>query len=285
MNPIPGGGGEERVFPFSRLPPGFLRFLDNPPHPPAAPRPSSTLALLRKGKSGLEVLFLKRSPRSGFIPGAWVFPGGTVDKEDGDATLLPRLQGITPEGAGNRLDPVGREPPAIAYWVAALRETFEETGVLLRQDPMDGKACGKAARILARSRLLAGEVDFTEVLEALDISLDAGALAYIGHWLTPECEPRRYDTRFFAAELKGDAEVIPHEREMVDSLWITPADALSRNSKGTFPLVLPTMVTLEELEPFPNPGEALAYLKEKEVTQLLPKPERAGGGVRFLISS
>ena len=275
------GGGEGRVFPLNSLPSGFLRLLADPPDPPVFPRPSSTLVLLRQGKVGLEVLFMKRSPRSGFIPGAWVFPGGTVDQADGDPALLPRVRGITPEGARKRMEPVDRSPPAIAFWVAALRETFEETGILLEVDPEDKDKIRTEGRKLARSQLLAGEVDFVGVLEALDVVLNAGAIEYAGHWLTPECEPRRYNTRFFAAEVAGNAQVIPHEREMVDALWLTPSAALARNRGGTFPLVLPTVATLEELDSFSVPKEALAYLRNKKVTRLLPKPEIVEGGVRF----
>jgi len=284
LRAAPEDGGRTRVFPLHRLPSGFLRSLDNPPDPPALPRPSATLILLGEGRTGLEVLLLKRSPRSGFIPGAWVFPGGTVDRADSDPGILPRIHGITPESAQERLSPGEFEPPALAFWVAALRETFEETGILLyRRLGGERPESSQQARAeaLARSRLLAGEMSFKDVLETLDVSLDAGALEYNGHWITPECEPRRYETRFFTAEVKGNAQVAPHEKEMVDALWLTPADALTRNQEGTLPLVFPTLFTLEELEPFLTPREALEYLREKPVPRRLPKLERTEGGIGF----
>ena len=284
MSVGPKNGGEVRIFPLHRLPPGFLDSLEHPPDPPALPRPSATLTLLREGRTGLEVLLLKRSPRSGFIPGAWVFPGGTVDLADGDPRFLPRLYGITPEGAEGRLKTYASEPPALAYWVAAIRETFEETGVLIRRraDGTEPEPHHQTkAEALARSRLLVGELSFMEVLETLDLRLDAGALEYNGHWLTPECEPRRYETRFFATEVRRDTLVTPHDKEMVEARWLTPTEALTGNAEGTLPLVFPTLFTLEELEPFRTPRKALDYLRGKPVPRRLPTLRRTEGGIGF----
>lgn len=267
-----------RVFPLHRLPPGFPDTLRASLDPPVVPRPSATLILLREGESGLEVLLLKRHPRSGFIPGAWVFPGGTLDPPDGGDELLPRIRALTPEAAEETLQLEDTTHPAMAFWVAALRETFEETGILLHTSDHH-----PAKKFLADSRreLLAGECSFAEVLDRLDVTLNAGELAYCGHWVTPECEPRRYTTRFFAGEVGRDAAVSPHDKEMVDALWLTPSDALARNEEGKLPLVFPTLCTLEELTPFQTPAEALARLREKDVQSLLPVPERSSAGIRF----
>jgi 8-oxo-dGTP pyrophosphatase MutT (NUDIX family) len=302
------------VIPYNRLPHGFLRLLDAPPDPPAPTRPSATLVLLRRGRGGnqeeeqLEVLLLKRSPRSGFIPGAWVFPGGTLDDDDGDPSLLPYLHGLSPDQAqerfhlGNpRLNPADGAkpasppgPPAWAYWVAAIRETFEETGILLwnehgKRGPQQPgrKRPGLEEEDLiaeARARLLCGEGGFLGILDCLGLTLDAASLEYAGHWLTPECEPRRYETRFFVTEVDPEAPVTPYEKEMVEALWITPSQALAKNRKGDFPLVFPTLVTLEELRPFQTPGEALSFLRARPVPPRLPAPERAEGGVVFKLA-
>ncbi len=307
-HPIPSAPspGLDPVVPYHRLPEGFLRLLDNPPDPPVIPQPSATLILLRNPSGGvvrgggLELLLLKRSPRSGFIPGAWVFPGGTVDVEDGDPRWLPYLQGLSPGRARERLhhghSHPASHPPPWAYWVAAIRETFEETGVLLWTERRKGwptdprERAGEPPRVeekhiaLARSRLLKKEEGFLGILEGLGLDLDAGSLEYNGHWLTPECEPRRYETRFFVAEAKPDARVWPHESEMVDALWITPEEALARNRGGGFPLVFPTLFTLEELRRFSTPEEALDSFRDRPVPRRLPEPERAEGGVRFKLA-
>jgi 8-oxo-dGTP pyrophosphatase MutT (NUDIX family) len=294
-------------FSLQSLPPGFLATLENPPDPPAHPCPASTLVLLRSGVkggkvegTGLEVLLMKRSPRAGFIPGAWVFPGGIVDDGDGDPDLLPRLHGLSSQRASLRLGPVGTGPPAVAFWVAALRETFEETGVLLlaergesgaspgpgRREDGDSIHSARAPAPResigsARSRLLGGEASFLEILDTLDLALDAGGLVYAGHWLTPECEPRRYETRFFFAQVAGEMRVTPYQREMVDAIWITPEEALAMNRNGTLPLVLPTVFTLEELSGFDTPGEAMDHFRNLPVPRRLPVPERVEDGIVF----
>jgi 8-oxo-dGTP pyrophosphatase MutT (NUDIX family) len=277
-------GNRNRVFPLRRLPPGFLRSLDNPPDPPVRPRPSATLVLMRKGSPGLEVLLLQRSPNSGFIPGAWVFPGGTVDRADDDSGIRSRLHGITLRDASRRLESSGSEPSALAFWVTALRETFEETGILLhRREGVGNPGPSPTTEIetLARNRLLSGEMSFKDVLEGLDLTLDAGALEYCGHWVTPECEPRRYETRFFAAEVRRGVSASPHAREAVVARWVTPADALTGNREGTLPLVFPTLSTLEELVPFRTPREALNHFRGKAVPRCLPKVERVPDGILF----
>lgn len=274
------GGREAWVLPFSRLPKGFLRFLDEPPDPPSTPVPSATLVLLRQGDPDLEVLLLERTPRSGFIPGAWVFPGGRVDPEDGDPALHAVIDGLTEEGAREALALGSETPSALPFWVASVRETFEETGVMVC---LGGESTDPDELDLARTSLLAGERSFLEILRSLGLRLDLRMLQYHGHWVTPECEPRRYETRFFMTEVGHDATVTPHEEEMVAESWLTPAEAITRNQDGTLPLVLPTLFTLQELLPYRTPREALEKLGQRPVPKRLPVPERAEGGVRFTI--
>lgn len=293
MDPEKEDGPAGLVIPYHRLPSGFLGSLEDPPNPVVEARPSATLALLRAAGARLEVLLLKRSPRAGFIPGAWVFPGGTVDQGDSDPGLRLRLHGVSPEDAEARLGLTASDPHALAYWAAALRETFEETGILLMgpgEPPgeetgiratagEDAASNGKLASI--RAGLLSGELELAEALDSLDRNLDAGSLEYSGHWLTPECEPSRFETRFFATEVPANAQVTLHPKEMVAYLWLTPAEALARNRDGSMPMALPTLYTLEELKGFSSPRQALAHLRKKQVPRLLPRPERVEAGVRF----
>jgi len=181
--------------------------------------------------------------------------------------------------AHERLVADGQRPPALAYWVAAIRETFEETGVLV------ASSGGTSTAFLreARGRILTGHSTFQELLGEGDLYLDASVLTYIGHWVTPECEPRRYQTRFFLATLEGEIPVRPYEDEMVDHLWLTPAEALARNRSGSLPLVPPTLVTLEELASFPTAAEAVSRLGALPVARRMPVPSRVEGGFRFLL--
>jgi 8-oxo-dGTP pyrophosphatase MutT (NUDIX family) len=151
------------------------------------------------------VLLLRRSRSAGFVPGAYVFPGGRVDPADGapDSWALGS-RGRGP-GVGPRLElPLDPRPPAAAYLLAALRETFEETGILLARTPGGAYAPSRprTPRPLAFGRaLLADESPSPGVLEALEVLLEDAAAEYIAHWITPEAEPRRYDTRFFAVRV------------------------------------------------------------------------------------
>jgi 8-oxo-dGTP pyrophosphatase MutT (NUDIX family) len=206
-----------------------------------------------------------------------------VDAADADPRLFPRIDGLSPLEARERLGSSHTEGTALAYWVTAIRETFEETGVLVFSGP-EGGGPGLPELESARSDLLEGRRGFLQILEELELKLDGGALEYNGHWLTPECEPRRYDTRFFATSVDTCVQVTLYKREMVDALWITPEEALARNRGGTLRLVFPTLYTLKELEPFESPEQALAYFRGQRVPRRLPRPQRAQGGVRFLLS-
>ncbi|MBM4183327.1 MAG: NUDIX domain-containing protein [Gemmatimonadetes bacterium] len=252
---------------------------------PVTPRPAATIVLLRDGAGGLEVLLLRRNLQAVFAPGAFVFPGGLVDAEDSTGDVLDLVDGLTVDGAAARLGLVGGHPPALAYWVAAVREAFEETGILLgaetTRDPSDsrrdlpGTDPGRDARNL-RSDLLDGRATFAEVLARLEGRIDAGGIAYFAHWITPERSPRRYDTRFFAARVGHDAPAVVDEREVTEARWITPADALLAHASGALSMMLPTVRTLERLAAFSDTRAALAALADAPVPTILPGPDVGG---------
>lgn len=271
------------VLPFHRLPPGFADTLDHPPATPVTPRPAATVVLLRQGGSGMEVLLLRRVRNAGFVPGAYVFPGGRVDADDASPDLLARLEGLTGATARQRLG-LGADavPAAEAYVIAALREAFEETGLLVgrRGDGSPLPPAASDSRVEeARTRLLADEGVFASILDELDVRLDGGAVEYIAHWITPEVEPRRYDTRFFAAAVEGEAPVSLHAAEMTDALWITPAAALDRSREGGLPMVFPTLRTLEALADFESPEAALRAFAARDIPAILPRLVKTPTGV------
>lgn len=269
--------------PFDRLPPGFAESLDDIPEKPAAPRPAATILMLRDGPAGVETLMLRRTRRSGFVPGAWVFAGGRVDPADADSTVVERLQGLTTEAAAERLRlPLDSTPPGIAYYVAALREAFEETGLLVGVDG-DGDsalAAGEDAKVAGvRDRLLADEIDFAQALLELGAALDGSAVEYVAHWITPVQERRRYDTRFFAAAVDRDREVLLHPAEMTDARWLTPAAALASHTRGELPMVFPTIRTLEDLRDFATVKSALTSFSSRAIPAILPRLVRTSTGV------
>lgn len=269
----------DHVIPFDRLPERFAESLENPPAEPVRPRPAATIVLLRDGETsgrgeGMEVLLMRRNRKAGFVPGAYVFPGGRVDAADAEAGALARLDGLTPEQAAARLDLVGAEPPAIAYYLAALREAFEETGILVAHHT-DGSAPATAAektRVdVVRGELMDDRIDFGQALEYLDCRIDGASVAYLAHWITPLPEPRRYDTRFFAARVRDGATPIVDRREMTDAVWLSPTAALERNREGALPMVFPTIKTLETLARWNDADDAVAALHQRRVPTILPR--------------
>jgi 8-oxo-dGTP pyrophosphatase MutT (NUDIX family) len=260
--------------PFEQLPDGYLQAVADPPARPAWPIPAATLVLLRDGDEGLEVLLLRRAEHAGFVPGAYVFPGGRVDRSDADKLLLARLDGLDAEEAARRLDLAWSDPPAVAYYVAALREAFEETGILVARDE-EGIAPATAREDptvdALRDHLMGRRARFHEVLDRLGCRLDGGAVEYVAHWITPEAEPRRFDTRFFAARVRAGAHPVVDPREMVEAVWITPSAALHRHREGSLPMVFPTIRTLEDLSAFPSVDTALPGLRGRRIAPILPR--------------
>lgn len=266
-------GGE---IPDGLLPPGFLGTLENPPVVPVPTRPAATVVLLREGSGGSEVLLLRRARSSGFVPGAWVFPGGRVDTEDADPRLLQRVEGLDAGEAARRLHLPDAVPPAIAYYMASVREAFEETGLWPGHGGPDPSSpvVGEA-----REGLLSGTLGFPEVLERLDLRIPGQALEYIAHWITPVVEPRRYDTRFFAAVVPGGMDALVDAREMTGAVWLSPSEALERNLAGELPMVFPTLHTLRALEGDRPPGVLLERFRGRPVPAILPRLVRTPTGV------
>ena len=261
------------VIPFDRLPERFAETVEDPPAEPAVPRPAATIVLLRDADAGMEVLLMRRTRSAGFVPGAYVFPGGRVDGTDAKPEAVAALESLTVEAAAERLALPGAEPPAIAYYLAALREAFEETGILVgvRHDGSAPPTAAESADVdEVRNALMQDEISFAEALGRMECRIPGDAVEYIAHWITPEPEPRRYDTRFFAARVPSGAAAIVDPREMTDALWLAPEDALRRCDRGELPMVFPTIKTIEELTRFHDAGAALRGYASMPVRTILP---------------
>lgn len=260
------------VIPLHRLPPGFAERLETPPEHAADPKPAATAVLVRDAAAAPELLLLKRHRAAGFVPGAWVFPGGRVDDADADPALVEML-GAVPRGA---------EP---AYWLAAVREVFEETGVLLARSA-DGASPGSGADGSAarwREALLAGEATLLDVLRAEGLRPDISRMVYCSHWVTPVAEPKRYDTRFFLAELPPACTVTIDEREMSGAVWLSAAGALAQFQRGELPMVFPTVKTIQLLERFASVDHMLAAFRGVEVPAVLPRLVRTRDGIGIVV--
>lgn len=261
--------------PFDRLPPGFAETVENVPDDPVPTRAAATILLLRDGDDGVETLMLRRTRRSGFVPGAWVFAGGRVDDADGDADAAARMEGLDPADAAARLNlPVDADPPAIAYYVAALREAFEETGILIGfgEDERPVPSAGADPEVaIVRDLLLADEIDFGETLDRLGARIDGSEIEYVAHWITPVQEPRRYDTRFFAAHVPDDTDFALSPQEMSEGRWLRPEEALALHARGEFPMVFPTIRTLEDVSGYESVDDLLGSFGALEIPAILPR--------------
>jgi 8-oxo-dGTP pyrophosphatase MutT (NUDIX family) len=216
--------------------------------------------LLRDTPAGPEVFMLRRTLKAVFVGGFYVFPGGAVDDADRAAEVEERCLGLTDAEASDQLLlPSG----GLAFWVAAVRECFEEAGVLLavRDDGafVDLGEPDTAARFETHRRAVhRGERRLIEVCADEELHLDVGNIEYVSHWITPEGEPRRFDTRFFVARAPATQEPLHDDHETIASLWVRPADALDRQRQGELPMITPTLANLEYLTPFATADEALA---------------------------
>ena len=220
-----------------------------------APIPAATVVLVRPGKAGPEVLLTRRPASMAFAPDMHVFPGGRVDPGDADPALFARSV-VTPRDAADRLG--GDLPPdqALAAHVAAIRELFEEAGVLLAdmadegRTPADepGAPLRRGPHGAVRSALVGGDATFAAIAAELGLRLRTDLLVPLSRWVTPPTMPRRFDARFFAAELPAGARVTFEGDEVADHAWLSPVAALRAMAAGEFGMWVPTSATLQQLE-------------------------------------
>jgi 8-oxo-dGTP pyrophosphatase MutT (NUDIX family) len=224
------------------------------------PLPAATVTLVRDGSQGLEVLMMKRNLQSAFVPGRYLFPGGSVDQADGLADIYARCMGITDAAASRRL---GLESGGLAYWVAAIRESFEESGLLLAHGEDGEPIAHELAAELAQHRkaVAAGELPFDTLLRDAGLKLEVSALVYFAHWITPPGAPRRYDTRFFVAPAPAGQEPVHDNEEMIESVWMSPREGVERHRAGTFKLMTPTIHTLRQFATYETADALLAGMR------------------------
>ncbi len=224
------------------------------------PRPAATLILLRDGTDGPEIFMLKRSPSAAFVANAYVFPGGGLDAADHKA--LDRVSGLSEAEANRRL---GVNAGGLAYWVAAIRECFEEAGILLATDesgaPLDPDRT--TALNVHREAVNAGSLQFGELLARERLTIAADSIAYYSHWITAPGRPRRFSARFFVARAPHGQHGSHDDSETVASEWVRPAVALERCAKGEIELVHPTRVSLTELAAFDSSQAAFTFASSR----------------------
>jgi 8-oxo-dGTP pyrophosphatase MutT (NUDIX family) len=221
------------------------------------PRPAATVLTLRDAPNGYEILMLRRNARSEFMASVFVFPGGALDDADADAPVF----GVSDEVASTRL---GLLMGGLSYYVASLRELFEEAGLLIVTDDEGHEIRFTTPSDLARlaeyrRALNAREITFSEVLRRENVRLDLRGVAYLAHWITPVGMPRRYDTRFFVALAPAGQPATHDASETVADRWIRPLDALAAQERGEFDMVPPTIKNLEAVAHFSTAVEVVDY--------------------------
>jgi 8-oxo-dGTP pyrophosphatase MutT (NUDIX family) len=220
-------------------------------------RPAATVLLVRDGDSGLEVFMVVRHHKIDFASGALVFPGGSVDP--GDQAIAVDYASCSAATALDERDCLSR--------VAALRETFEECGVLLARPRGSGEGVGARAAELGRK---SQGRSFSELIAAENLELALDALIPFAHWVTPPILPKRFDTRFYVAAAPSDQIAVHDGSESVDSVWISPALALKAAEAGTYTLVFATRLNLQMLAQSADVASALAAARARRVVTVEP---------------
>jgi glyoxylase-like metal-dependent hydrolase (beta-lactamase superfamily II)/8-oxo-dGTP pyrophosphatase MutT (NUDIX family) len=250
------------------------------------PRPAATLILVRDAGTGMEVFMIRRTQSAAFMGGAHVFPGGGVDASDASAELAAHCEGLDDAEASRML---GLEQGGLAYWAAAMRECFEEAGLLLAHDA-DGEYAdlnqAQRAQVFAqwRESVRAGRATLADLCREHRLRLAAGRMVYYSHWITQPGRPRRYDTRFFVAEAPS-AQTPSHDNsETVDHVWIPPAEALERHRRGELTLVFPTIKTLESIARFNTAAALMEFARSpRKMPTMAPRTASSREGNKLLV--
>ena len=250
---------------------------------PPIPKKAATVILLRENQAGrFEVFLLKRHEKSSFMGGNYVYPGGRVDREDGSLETCSLCGGVTPEQAYRMLDAVLSPEESIAHWVAGIRELYEEAGVLFAYDQAGhvlnlGASADSERLFRYRQSLQRGEMTICRVAQEEKILFALDQLHYYAHWITPEAQPQRFDTRFFLARHPSGQEASYDQKETTAGAWLFPQQALEKNSEGEVALSPPTLKTLEDLSRFQKIDDVFDALRQSEIRPILPVLTKVSG--------
>jgi 8-oxo-dGTP pyrophosphatase MutT (NUDIX family) len=244
----------------------------------AVPRPASTILLLRDGAGGeIEVFMMVRHYEIDFNSGALVFPGGSVDKGDQEIISRPELY-----SGGEGLDAA-----TLSFRIAAIRETFEESGILLARPRgsatlIDAKRAGEI-EAASRTALCEAKTTFLKVLTDNGVSLALDELVPYAHWITPEGMPKRFDTWFFLAAAPPEQAGAHDGKESTDSIWVSPREALAGGESGRFKLPFPTTRNLIKLGKQSGVQAAIDDSRGKPIVTVMPVMTRLNGGRQLRI--
>lgn len=252
------------------------------------PKDAATVMLLRKFPEGgeVQVLMVRRHSDSNFAGGSYVFPGGKLDPEDCQEGYGALCCGISPEEAAALMPDVGSPARSLGFWIAGVREVFEESGLLLAYGP-DGSLISLSGHWQEkfrhyRQQIQKSDLPFSEMIRREGLQLASDRLLYFSHWITPETSPLRFDARFFVAESPPQQEPLHDERETTEIVWISPRRVVKADPKD-FPVVFPTLKNLEALAAFDSVAEILKSTRGKVIPSILPRVILKDGEKRLVI--
>lgn len=230
-------------------------------------RPAATLAITRDSEDGLQVLLMQRTWDATFMPGFYVFPGGAVD--EADPRCAPYLSGGDDASVSHDMS-IGEG--GSHYMVAAIRECFEEAGVLLALDDSGATLTSDHPVFRERDGMIAGDQTLAAVCHQYGLSLPLDRIAYLAHWITPPGPPRRFDTRFFAAAMPEDQTPAHDRLETIDHVWLTPEQAMDEHRQGTRLFASPTLRTLRIIAGFDTTEALLRHARSQPPEPAPDKP-------------
>lgn len=240
-------------------------------------REAATVMIVRDAPD-LHVFMLKRNLNSDFVGGAYVFPGGGVDQDDQSPAVVERCPDLDDVTASRLL---GMDAGGLGFWVAAVRESFEEAGVLFARRA-DGTGVRAGTLDADRVAVAGRDLAFSDLLEREDLILDLSALHVFSHWITPNGMPRRYDTWFFVAQAP-EGEFSHDDTETIASTWIRPPDALKRALRQEFEIIFPTQRNLEAIARFEAAESLLAVAGTSTIEAVQPRIINDASGVRIIL--
>jgi len=238
-----------------------------------APVPAATILMLRDGDQGLEIFMVVRHHQVDFASGALVFPGGRIDAQDGE--VRDYCEGVDEA-----------DDTTLAFWVGAIREAFEESGILLARPTGQTELVGgeRLAELdKYRDPLNAGELGLKDFLESERLILACDLLQHFAHWTTPEMMPKRFDTHFYLAAAPLDHLAVHDGHESVDSVWIAPQEALAGARSGKYTIIFPTRLNVEMLGLSQSVAEAMQMAQDRTIVRVMPWTEKRDDGIYLCI--
>lgn len=249
------------------------------PSAPSVPRDSATVILVRERTENepFEVLLMRRHEKQDFMGKAFVFPGGQLDKKDCDPKLAEHATGLSSKDAKRRLNETDlSDETALGLFFTAVRETFEESGVLLADtvsgNPINLEDPDTQIRFATyRGMVYRGKITLEELARKEQIAYPLDRILPFSRWITPYEQPKRFDTRFFLAQMPPHQTPAHDAVEMTKTIWISPREALLQQASGKLLLFPPTLKTLEEISLCPTATELFSFASSREIKPILPE--------------